>query len=315
VIIATTRAKRPSDFKVEHEVMKNGDCPFCGGNEVETPDTILEYPHLDAKFKWRLRIVPNKYPALSMDGELVRYAEGMYDAITGIGKHEVIIESPEHVVNMADLAHEQVVDLFWAAGERVINLKRDGRFRYVMVFKNQGRQAGASLEHVHSQLIALPVVPRTVEGIITGAKRYHDWHERCVFCDIVRHELSDGRRIIDVNDDFIAIAPFASRAAFETWVIPRMHDSHFEDSDQGQISNLALSVLTVIRKLSKVLDRPPFNLMIMNAPFSERKQREYHWYLEIRPGLTAVAGFEWGSGFYINPTPPEDAAKFLRESG
>jgi UDPglucose--hexose-1-phosphate uridylyltransferase len=317
VIIATERAKRPSDFKIDPTVPRGGFCPFCYGNEDKTPPEVLAYRPGGSRRDspgWSIRVVPNKFPALMIEGGLNREGEGLYDKMNGVGAHEVIIETPDHAKQMADLSEKEVENILWCYRDRILDLKKDTRFRYVMVFKNHGAAAGASLEHSHSQLIALPIVPKTVTEEMRGALEYYNYKERCVYCDIIRQEQSDGRRVVYENGDFIVLAPFAPLFPFETWVLPRTHDSAFEDCQKSEYASLANALLTVLRKLKSALSAPPYNFMLHMSPVQEKDNPHYHWHFEILPTLTKVAGFEWGSGFYINPTPPEEAARFLREA-
>ncbi|MBZ5612213.1 MAG: galactose-1-phosphate uridylyltransferase [Acidobacteriia bacterium] len=314
VIIATDPARRPSDFIRSRVVSKsNGDCPFCAGQENQTPPEILSYR--DQANQWNLRVVPNKFPALRVEEMLDRTGEGLYDRMTGVGAHEVIIESREHKVSLAQLPEKRVEDLFWAFRDRILDLKRDSRLRYVLLFKNHGEAAGASVEHSHSQLIALPVVPIQVQEEIDGGRRYYEFKERCVFCDMLRQEASHGARVILETDEVLVLAPYAARFPFETWVLPRAHSSHFESAHASLIQSLAWAMRATIRKLERVLEYPSYNFLIHTAPIQEGPLPHYHWHLEIIPRLTRVAGFEWGAGFYINPTPPEEAAQFLRDAG
>jgi UDPglucose--hexose-1-phosphate uridylyltransferase len=232
--------------------------------------------------------------------------------MNGIGAHEVIVETRRHEAALADLDEAQITRVLAAYRERIVDLRRDARFRYVMVFKNQGAAAGASLEHTHSQLIALPVVPINVAEEMRGARHYYEYKERCLFCDIAKQELSDGRRLVYQNDAFVVFAPFAPRQPFETWIVPKAHAASYEDHVRDYPA-LANALRTALRKIQTALDSPPYNFMLHTAPFSDRDAAHYHWHIEIMPTLTTVAGFEWGSGFYINPTPPEEAAAFLRD--
>jgi UDPglucose--hexose-1-phosphate uridylyltransferase len=252
---------------------------------------------------------------LRVEGELSRQGEGLYDKMNGIGAHEVIIETPDHKLSLADLSEKQVSDVFWAFRERILDLKKDFRLRYILIFKNLGEAAGASLEHTHSQLIALPVVPKRVQEEIEGARRYYDFKERCVYCDIARQEADSGSRVALETAEFLVISPYAPRFPFETWILPRVHQSHFEQIDAPSAQKLAWVVRTTLRKLDKVLEHPPYNMVLHTAPVQDGAMAHYHWHLELIPKLTRVAGFEWGSGFYINPTPPEEAATFLRDAG
>lgn len=309
VIIASERAKRPADFQVDKSLPREGAlCPFCPGHEDKTPPAILTYDS-----PWTLRVVPNKYPALKIEGLLEKEGEGLYDRMSGIGAHEVIIETPHHDKALSDLDEASVGRVFSAYRDRIVDLKKDTRFRYVMVFKNHGAAAGATLAHSHSQLIALPVVPIAVRSEMNGARRYWEFKERCVFCDIVKQELRDGRRVIYDNAGFVVVAPYAPKFPFETWILPKEHAAAFDDIEPIEIAQLANALRTALRKLAVALERPPYNFILHSAPFGEKDAPHYHWHLEIMPTLAKVAGFEWGSGFYINPTPPEDAAAFLRE--
>jgi len=318
VIISTDRARRPSDFLRDPGAPQAGKfCPFCEGNEDKTPPEILGWRQNGAGANqrgWSLRVVPNKFPALGIEGELARQGEGLFDKMNGVGAHEVIIESPEHSMTLAQLPEKRVEDVLWAYRDRMLDLKKDKRFRYILVFKNQGEAAGASLEHTHSQLIALPVVPIYVREEVEGAKTYYNFKERCIFCDVIRQEAASGARVIQETDHFLAVAPYAPRFPFETWILPKQHEAAFENSQSHVFENLAKVLKKLLQKLDHVLEYPPYNFVLHTSPLNENTQDYYHWHFEIMPKLTKVAGFEWGSGFYINPTPPEEAARFLREA-
>ena len=317
VIIATDRAKRPADFAREQVIPQGGRfCPFCPGHESKTPPEVLAYRANGVANGpgWTLRVVPNKFPALRVEGELQREGEGLYDKMSGIGAHEVIIETPDHMATLSDVEEKRIEDLFWAFRDRVIDLKKDLRLRYTLFFKNHGESAGATLEHSHSQLIALPVVPKRVLEELDGAKKYFEYKERCVYCDIVRQEIAAGTRVVMESDHFLVISPYAPRFPFETWVVPKLHHSHAETMSPQAIQDLASVMRSTLRRLDKALERPPFNFVMHTAPLQEASIPHYHWHIEIIPKLTRVAGFEWGSGFYINPTPPEESAKFLRDA-
>jgi UDPglucose--hexose-1-phosphate uridylyltransferase len=319
VIIATDRARRPSDFSREPVVAGPPArfCPFCAGNEQKTPREVLAYRVNGGANQagWSLRVIPNKFPVLGIEGDLNRQGEGLFDRMTGIGAHEVIIETPDHAATLAQMSEKQVEDVLWAFRDRMLDLKKDRRLRYILLFKNHGEPAGATLEHTHSQLIALPVIPKRVKEELSGAKTYYDFKERCVFCDINRQESESHVRLVMETDCFLAIEPYAACFPFETWIIPKRHESHFEDSGIPDLQNLAWVLRSTLRKLDKTLEKPAYNFVIHTAPVQEPPMPHYHWHIEIMPRLTRVAGFEWGTGFYINPTPPEEAAQFLREAG
>jgi UDPglucose--hexose-1-phosphate uridylyltransferase len=318
VIIATDRAKRPSDF-IRQSVppAKGGVCPFDYGNENKTPPEILAYRNSGARDEpgWRVRVVPNKFPVLGIEGDLNRQGEGMYDKMNGVGAHEVIVETPQHALTLGEMPEHQIEEVLWAFKERVNDLKKDSRFRYIILFKNHGEAAGASLEHPHSQLIALPVIPKRVKELVDGAKLFYEMKERCIFCDIIRQESTSGVRMVMETERFTVIEPYAPRFPFETWILPKRHGSHYEDSDAPTLKDMAWVLRSTMRKIEKVLEQPAYNFVVHSAPVQDAPLPHYHWHLEIIPKLTKVAGFEWGTGFYINPTPPEESARFLREAG
>jgi UDPglucose--hexose-1-phosphate uridylyltransferase len=317
VIVAKSRAKRPHDFDQGSTFRRAAFCPFCEGNESTTPPEIVAYrpPGQSPNGPgWRIRVVPNKFPALEIEGDLQSRGEGIYDIMRGVGAHEVIIESPRHLVSITDLNEEQLADVYWIYRERLADLKRDRRLVYGMVFKNVGPGAGASLEHAHSQLIVTPIVPISVAEEMSGSQRHFDHRGRCVYCDLIRQELEDGRRIVLDTPGFTAFCPFASRFPFETWVAPKSHVSHYEHLSRPAAEELARVMRQVVARIESALDRPAYNYIIHTAPFDTPELKHYHWHIEIMPRLTNVAGFEWGTGFYINPVPPEEAAAFLRNA-
>jgi len=318
VIIATDRAKRPSDFlRQSPPPPGSGICPFEYGNEHKTPPEILAYRNGGGRDEpgWRVRVVPNKFPVLGIEGELNRQGDGMYDKMNGIGAHEVIIETPQHAMTLGEMPEHQIEEVLWAFKERVNDLKRDRRFRYILLFKNYGEAAGASLEHPHCQLIALPVIPKRVKEEVDAAKLFYEMKERCIFCDIIRQETASAARLVTETERFAVLEPYAPRFPFETWILPKHHRSHYEDADAPTLKDMAFVLRSTMRKLEKVLERPAYNFIVHSAPVQEPELDYYHWHMEIIPKLTKVAGFEWGTGFYINPTPPEESAQFLREDG
>ncbi len=316
VIISTDRQKRPNDFRLEPAaILGREHCPFCPGHELMTPREVLAYRQNGSAPNgpgWDIRVVPNKFPALHVEGTLDRQAEGMFDRMNGIGAHEVIIETPDHDRHLAAMSAPEIERVLWAFRERMVDLKRDFRLRYILVFKNHGAAAGATLSHPHAQLIALPIVPDFVRDEIEGARRHFEAKERCVYCDIVHQELGDGRRVIEENADGVTLAPYAPRFAFETWLLPKRHGARFEEASRPEYESLARMLKSVLQRMDRALESPPYNLVLHTSPFSEDVSDLYHWHVEITPKLTRVAGFEWGTGFYINPTSPEEAARVLR---
>jgi UDPglucose--hexose-1-phosphate uridylyltransferase len=318
VIIATERVGRPSDFTPREEPRRGGPCAFCAGHEHETPPEILAYREpRDARADgpgWRVRVVPNKFPALRIEGALERRGQGLYDLMNGVGAHEVLIESPDHDHGLGRLPPAAVEDVLRAVRDRVVDLRRDDRFRSVVVFKNHGAAAGASLEHPHMQLIATPIVPLVVADELLHARAYHDYRERCLFCDILSQELAAGVRLVGETPEVVAFAPFAARFPFETWILPRRHGATFETTNPETLRDLARLVRSVLGRLDRAIGDPPYNLFLHSAPFGTEGSPSYHWHVEIVPKLVGVAGFEWGSGFHINPMPPENAARTLRNT-
>lgn len=317
VIISTERGKRPSDFSgAPKRRTESKLCPFCPGNESATPPEILAFrPNASEPNKpgWTLRVISNKYPALRIEGDLNREGEGIFDKMNGVGAHEVIIETPEHDKDLADLNLKQVEDVIWAYRERSQDLKKDPRFRYILIFKNQGEAAGASLEHSHSQIIATPIVPKRVVEEVEGAGKFYDYKERCIFCDMIKQEIAEDKRVVIQNNAFVSIEPFAPRFPFETWILPLKHIPAFEDTKKENIPALASILQETLQRLAKSLNNPPYNYVLHTSPVDNYYTEEYHWHIEIMPTLTRVAGFEWGTGFFINPTTPEDAAAYLKE--
>lgn len=315
VIISTERAKRPTSFVAISDRKLPKLCPFCPGHESSTPPEIIAYRDPDSEPNqpgWTLRVISNKYPALVVEGVLNREPKGLYDKMRGIGAHEVIIETPQHMHDLVDMEDGQVRDILWAYRERMLDLERDGRLKYILIFKNHGQAAGASLEHSHSQLIATPIIPKRVAEELEGSHRYFEFKERCIYCDIIRQELSDDERIVSDFDSFVTVQPFAPRFPFETWILPKAHQSSYIEMSDNDYKVLARCLKDTLKRLKLALNDPPFNYMIHTRPVTRESHEYYHWHIEIIPKLTKVAGFEWGSGFYINPTTPEEAAEYLR---
>lgn len=318
IIIAKERGKRPTDFVVEKPQVLGGFCPLCPGNEDFTPPEVLAfrggYPSQSNQADWQVRVVPNKYPALIIEGELGKAGEGLYDRMNGIGAHEVIIEAPGHNDALSTLPAEHVALVLRAYRDRLLDLQKDPRFRYVMIFKNFGKAAGASLEHSHSQLIALPVLPRMITNELDGSLSYYRYKDRCLFCDIIHQEIEQNIRVVCQNESFITISPFAPRTPFEMWVLPKRHTSGYCHQGEGELYGLARILTETLRRLDRCIPNVPYNFVLHTQPLRSGELEHFHWHFEIVPKLTSIAGFEWGSGFYINPMPPEEATQYLRES-
>ncbi|MBI4313843.1 MAG: DUF4921 family protein [Candidatus Omnitrophica bacterium] len=327
VIIASERAKRPDQFlplssEPSQDTGKDS-CPFCEGHESQTPSEIFSIRKTGAPNQpgWETRVIPSKHPILRVEGDLDKKGRGMYDIMNGLGAHEIILEAPGHAANLADLPESQVAKVVRTYMARIHDLEKDKRLRYALLFKNYGAVAGAGpIRHAHSELMAMPVNPARIKDELAGCMQYYSSKERCLYCDIVRQELVDGRRLAVVNEHFVAIAPFASRFPFELWILPRRHSSDFTQMRPEEPAALAHLLKMTLMKLRLALKDPPYNFILHTAPFRRERpgawntlSEDFHWHIEIMPRLTRVAGFEWGSGFYINPTPPEEAARFLRE--
>jgi len=328
VIIATERSRRPEDFILPREPYPEPKfCPFCAGNEDKTPPEITAIrpngspPNTPG---WEARVFPNKYPALAIEGELERRAVGMYDRMRGIGAHEVIVETPRHDLHLADMEPTQIEKILALCQDRLRDLMRDARFKYSLLFKNHGAAAGAALPHPHLQIISTPVTPRAISVELESARQHYHLKERCIYCDLLLQEIEARERIVILDEHFAVFAPYASRFPFEMLLIPRRHCHSFAEEPRPVLAALGRCMQDLMARLKGVLRDPPYNFMVHTSPNTETLVRrrnywdtlplDFHWHIEILPRLTRVAGFEWGSGFYINPTAPEEAAAFLREA-
>ncbi|MBU1727005.1 MAG: galactose-1-phosphate uridylyltransferase [Candidatus Omnitrophica bacterium] len=318
VIIETSHPDKPTDFDYEEGRFRSGTCPFCYGNEAMTPPEIDSFRELATSKNspgWKVRVVPNKFPVLQVEGDLDRRGIGIYDLSNGIGAHEILIETPYHAKDIPDLSNNEVESFISMYCRRALDLVKDKRFKYIMIFKNYGPAAGASLEHPHTQVIALPMVPKNVMEEIKGAHNYFEYRERCLFCDIIRQELQEKERVVLENAYFLAFCPFVSRFPFEVWIIPKKHSSYFCHIPSEDIPFLASILKDLVTRVKKIFPGVSYNYIIHSSPINGDGSTEgYHWHIEFMPKLTRVAGFEWGSGFYVVPTPPELAAKYLREA-
>lgn len=314
VIVATERAQRPVASRNDPE-LDDSFCPFCSGQEAHTPPEVFAFraPGTQANEPgWRVRVVPNRYPAVRPLADLPQHQAGLFTTRPGFGVHEVIIECPDHLLTAGELSAETYREVLLAYQERLTHHRRDPRLAYAQVFKNVGTLAGASLTHPHSQLIGMPVVPSAVEEELTGALAYYQTNSRCVFCDLLTQELDLGRRIVLETPGFVCLTPFAGRFPFEMWIVPKQHHSDFPDLASDDLIDLASVLRSTLRKLETALTHPAYNLVLHTGPFPTPALPHYHWHLEILPRLTRAAGFEWGTGLFINPVPPEQAAEFLR---
>ncbi len=315
VVVNIKKRAGLSDYAPHPKSKSSKTCPFCPGNEAMTPPEIIAYREKGSLkgAEWKLRVVPNKFPALRIEESTDKASVGMYDKIGGFGAHEVIIENPEHEKEIPDLPVEQIVLILKAFRDRCLDLRNDSRIKYILLFKNYGADAGASLEHPHSQLIALPIIPSRVAGEVRGALKHHEYTHRCIYCDMLSQERSEKKFVIHEGPDFVAMTPFASRFPFESWILPKRHRANFDGIDDSEIQSLARILKDTLSKIKNTLKDPPYNLMIQTLPIYGKELESYHWHIEIIPHLTRVAGFELGTGFYLNQTPPEFAAEILRK--
>jgi UDPglucose--hexose-1-phosphate uridylyltransferase len=321
-IIATERAKRPDDFIVRHRgtgrlPTYDKDCPFCGGNEAKTPPAILEIPSRGGGgASWSVRVVPNKFPALaSPEGEgstIRRVRKCMYLEMDGIGRHEVVVETPDHSKTIATLPEDQVAAVVRTYRDRFLALDRFPWSQLIIVFRNQGERAGTSLLHPHSQIIATPIVPEEIRRRLDEAQRYYDDLGTCVYCDILDYELAEDARVVCSNEGFVALCPFASSVPYEIWILPRRHASSFGVIGDDELPLLGKVLRDALHRLHRLLGNPDYNYVIRSAPHHSAGEPHFHWYIEILPRLTTRAGFEIGSGIDINVVAPEDAAEQLK---
>ncbi|HAJ56622.1 MAG TPA: galactose-1-phosphate uridylyltransferase [Candidatus Omnitrophica bacterium] len=317
VIVNVEDPKAPKDFHIEpHHYDDATNCPFCYGNEHMTPPEIQAFRHEKThvnKQGWQVRVVPNKFPALQIEGELDRHGLGIFDMSNGIGAHEVIIETPYHTKDISDLEQNEIEKILEMYSLRSKDLEKDKRFKYILLFKNFGSSAGATIDHNHTQLIALPMIPKNVLEELNGSNEYFEYRDRCIFCDIIHQELEEKERVLEQSKNFIAFCPYVSRSPFEIWIMPRAHKLSYCDISKEELSDLAKMLKDVLRRMKTALNDPPYNFIIHTSPINGEDRPGYHWHIEIMPRLSRLAGFEWGTGFYVVSTPPEVAIKYLKE--
>ncbi len=317
VIIATERAKRPSEYQTSVEEKRSGPgCVFCPGNEEKTPPEVFAYRNENTKPDtpgWSVRVFPNKFPALVPNGQARVEQKGIYTVMEGVGAHEVLVETPDHSVLLQHLDIPDLERVVRAFRQRYLALSRENK--YVLIFKNHGAKAGASLEHPHCQIIATPLVPKAVTEELQGSKKHHAAQGRCVYCDMVRSEVDASIRVVFDSDQFISFCPYASIFPFETWIVPKQHANDFGDITEEQVTGLAEAIRETLSSLERTIGDAPYNLVLHTSPPKDEESKEhYHWHIEITPRLTTIAGFELGTSYFINPTPPEIAAEALGRS-
>jgi UDPglucose--hexose-1-phosphate uridylyltransferase len=316
VIYAGARGKRPSDFQTPASKPKvlpvfDPACPFCPGNEAMLPSILLEMPGLPPG-GWQTRVIPNKFPALSPEGDTARFVEGIYLAMKGFGRHEVIIENPAHGRQMARMSEEEVGRIIETYHRRFVDMMKDSRTMMPVLFRNHGPGAGTSLLHPHSQIIATGFVPHYIRWREEEAQRYFDEWGRCAYCDILEFERKDRRRVLLENGSFLAFVPYAAEVPFEIWIVPKAHQGSFGNISDREKSDLAPALQSLLARLYGKLNDPDYNYVIHSSAWYKGEQPHLHWSLQIRPRLTTQAGFEIGSGIHIHPSLPEEDAALLR---
>lgn len=317
VIVAPSRGKRPLAFKRQESKNQrlpavDKDCPFCPGNEKSLPSIIMELPGPEGS-QWQTRVVPNKFPALTSDENNVRYRRGLYLAMPGYGRHEVIIESPVHNRRITQMTPKEVGIIIETYHRRYVTVMKQNWNLMTLIFRNHGRRAGTSLAHPHSQIIVTGMVPTYIRWREERAQYYFDESGRCVYCDILEQEAQERQRVISENETFLAFVPYAAEVPFEIWIMPTKHQACFSDLSDQEKPGLAAILQDCLARLQRKLNDPDYNYIINTAGRYRAGEPQLHWYLQIRPRLTTQAGFEIGSGISINPSLPEEDAAFLRQ--
>jgi UDPglucose--hexose-1-phosphate uridylyltransferase len=322
VVIAGDRDHRPQDFPASPDLPQADSCPFCAGREDETTPALASYcmPAVSEPGRWQVRVVSNLYPAFvglppgdCQSGERAGTDGPNWELSRG--RHEVIIESAIHRRHLTELSPTEVELVFSAYRDRLRWIRQHGRYAYALVFKNSGRDAGMSREHLHSQLVALPDVPPLARREQLGSLRFYRSHRRCVFCHLIDETLRQQARLVLETETVVAFCPYASRVAYEVWILPKRHEAHFDETIDATLSDIALSVRELVRRLQSCLGPFAYNYVLHSNPFDTCRQDHYHWHIEILPRTSRLAGLEWGTGLLVNTMPPELAAKQLRDAG
>jgi len=324
VIVEETKSVNASDFQYKKFTRQEGFCPFCEGHESSTPAEVFAVRRPGSQPNtpgWSVRVVANINPRLRIEGKLDRRPEGFHDLMNGIGAHEIIIETPRHDLSLHELQVNQISDGVKAYQQRIIDLEGDKRIRYILIFKNHGEAAGAhTVSHSISQLMGLPITPRTIKTKLMVAREYFGLKERCVYCDVLQQELT-GPRLLAENSAFAAFCPFASLFPFQIMVLPKSHHSAFSKINPQETTMLSEILREVLQKLERTLEGAPYNLSLQDRPFLRNREGywktiedDFHWHIDILPQIFRITGFEWASGFFYNPVPPEVAARCLAAS-
>ena len=317
VLIESSAGRRREDFDLPPVRLEDppAECPFCEGHEADAGHELLAWREGGPANTpgWSVRVVPNRHPMLRIEGGTDVHRDGLFEWRDGLGAHEVIIETPIHDQPLQSLVVDRLWRVLWAWRTRLQDLKRDMRFEAAVVFKNHGRGAGARLDHSHSQIAAYPILPVALDEELRGSSSHFSRTKRCIFCDLIARELKDGRRVIKDGKPVVALAPYASRVPFETWILPTDHGSRFEDATDAVLEGAASLLKDMLTRIDWALERPAYNLVLHTAPFKGDLAASFHWHLEIIPRVSRWSGLEWGSGIPRNPVSPEEAAAALRE--
>jgi len=309
VTIPEERALGVEAFLSQQEPPPAGPCPFCPDQQMKEKEI---FAIRDEHGQWRTRVMPDRHPILRVEGTLERQAKGIYDAMNGIGAHEIVVESRDHSASWATMDPAQLAAIFQTYRQRSLDLRRDQRLRALYIAKNHGGLA-SHYRHPHSHVVALPILPHMLVEEIEGAERHYDYKERCVWCDVREQELENPACTVYLNEKFIVVTPFASRFPFELWILPLQHQADMASASDDDLAMLGRCVRATFEMIQKRLRDPSYSLVIHSAPFRNPPEHSFHWHIEIRPSLSILAGFEWGTGFYTNPIHPEVAAAYLRE--
>jgi UDPglucose--hexose-1-phosphate uridylyltransferase len=318
-------SKGPENYEaLRKRIEESRACPLCKGNEVETaPEVAAFRPEGSGADTpgWSVRAVRSAAPVLEDDGDLGRKGVGMYDKMNSFGVHEIIVESPEHGTPPEDMGEEQMKRVIRMQVMRISEIEKNEKIKYVLVSKNSGMLAGSANPHPHSLIVAMPIIPMRIKAELDGAKEYYAYKERCIFCDIIDEEIRAEKRVIMLSERFIAFCPYASKFPFEFWIMPRRHNCSFRGISAEEVEDLGSLMTSLFRKMRSVLGDPSYSYVVHTAPnMIPRKNlwhtlgEDFHWHIEVVPRLLRSSGFEWGSGFYVITTSPEEAARFIREA-
>jgi UDPglucose--hexose-1-phosphate uridylyltransferase len=286
-------------------------CPFCPGAEAANPVEIARVADDDG---WAVRVTPDRHPLLRIEGGLDQRAAGMCDVMNAVGAHELVVDTPEHALSWADFTPAHMARVLGVYRDRIRDLRRDGRFRFVLVLMNRGA-VWSRYTHAHSHVIATPFAPKRIDDELAGASAYHRRKERCAFCDLLAEELHLRTRVVLERPGFVALAPYASHHPYETWLLPQSHSADFDALPDDALPELAALLLDLLARLRRVLDDPPYSVALHAGPLDGSRHADYHWHWEIVPLVGQELGMEWATGIVSNPVPPETAAHALRRAG